>query len=141
MIYLRDRREKSLARSEQLKDHLRHYDATLLPIILHIEVQLRESFSILASSTQAQHSELLISCPNCGREFANTPALNAHRRKEHHFAEVTVTTRQQKQVDRFAHARDGFPICAHCGKRSVRWPQLLQHIRAGRCPVVFQRNL
>ena len=141
VTYLRHRLESTSCQTDLLRSSLHGDDARLHPSIVAREVQLLHDFQNLEKHGQDDvTSSVLIACQECGREFPNMAALNAHRRREHQFFKQNITTKMQKRVDRFAHSVDGLPICRHCGRKFSRWPQLLQHIGSQLCPTLYNAD-
>ena len=137
VTYLRQGLERTKCRTDLLRHSLLGEDARLHSSIVARELQLLHDFKRLEMHGQDEVTgSILIACQECGREFSNMAALNAHRRKEHQFIKQPMTTKMQKRVDRFSHSVDGLPICRHCGRKFSGWPLLLQHIGGHQCPAL-----
>ena len=110
---------------------------------------LRTSLYQLSETGLPEHASLTevsqilkvqCSCPDCGMSFPSLHAMRVHRGKEHRDTQTrreTNTTVKNRRRDEFrVHARNGLPICKHCGKSFHGWPAFMGHFSQQACPIL-----
>ena len=74
-------------------------------------------------------------CKECDRTFTTQASLRQHVSKVHTGKKKTTILLSDENAECRQHAKDGMPICKHCGEEFRRWSGLKRHITLDRCSV------